>query len=625
MTIAKTYRADIDGLRSLAVVSVILYHLNVPLFSGGFVGVDVFFVISGYLITSIIRSEVDQGVFSYLGFYKRRALRILPLLFAVLISSLIFGAILMTPQDFVTLSKSTFATLAFGSNIFFYKTVDYFASNDINPLLHTWSLAIEEQFYFAFPFVFAVVAKYSRAYALPIFGVLAFISFAFSVRAINESPMLAFYAPHLRAWELLIGSLIALYSSKLFQGKLTANAAGLCGLLAIVYAIFIYSEETAFPGMAAVVPTIGCALIILSGSNSLAGLLLANRILRTIGILSYSLYLWHWPVIKFFEYFRVFPLTPADKIICVILTIALSLASYFLVEKPVRYGRTREKYRLLGIGSVALFLAGCASVIFATNGVPARLSTDALRYADMTDKRTFFEIYDRGGCFLDDNQKAQDYRVPDCIPPDGTDVLIWGDSFAAHLYPGLQAARNLRVAQFTGTSCRPMLTGSRRCDQIYERFPDVIKTATPRFTVIAGYWGPTVARLGRDAFISALRTSIRLAKANSKHVVLVGQSPTYDVRLSYLGFLSSEYRQDGVVKLSAKDWTELNRTIEHIAYEEDVMFYDFYAECDKITCPAFVDGEPLHWDNGHMTLAGSQLYTSKLTYHLLDVIGSNEP
>ncbi len=624
MTTPKQYRADIDGLRALAVSIVIFYHLDFTLISGGFVGVDVFFVISGYLITSIIRSEIDQGIFSFREFYKRRALRILPALFAVMLSTIILGAILMTPQDFTNLAKSTLSTLFFASNIFFFTTVDYFAANEINPLLHTWSLAIEEQFYFAFPVIFLLLTKYARSYLLATLFLIALVSFAFSVNAVGDNPMFAFYAPHLRAWELLLGSLAALHSWKPFQSKVAANSASLGGLLAILYAAFSYTEETKFPGLAAIVPTLGCVLIILSERKSVVGSVLGSAIPRSIGLLSYSLYLWHWPIIKFFEYSKVFPLTLTDKAICLALTVILSIASYSFVEKPLRHGKTPINYRLIGVVSAAVFLVACSTVVIISKGLPARLSDAAVRYAKITNKDAFLEIYDRGGCFLDNNQKAKDYSVEECTSPSGTDVLIWGDSFAAHLYPGLRTVQDLTVAQFTATSCRPMLSGARRCYQFYDRFGDIARDVNPKIILIAGNWAPIFITLGLDEAMESLRRSIRLAKMSADHVVLVGQPPTYNVRLAYLGFVSLKYRQVSTITLNATDSSKLNEAIERVAKEESVIFYDFYTDCVGVTCPAFIDGEPLHWDGGHMTLKGSEYYTYRLGKLLVGLAHSEE-
>ena len=338
------YRPDIDGLRTVAVVPVLLFHAGLGL-SGGFTGVDVFFVISGYLITTLLLGEMDERRFSLLGFYERRARRILPALFTVLIATTVAALLLMTPTDLVSYAKSAASTAGFLANIWFYTQEGYFTeAAELKPLLHTWSLGVEEQYYLLFPPLLWLVLLLGRNRPPAILLALAGLaSFALSVQGAIDAPKAAFYLPHYRVWELLLGSGLALATARGWLARPArhawlAAAAGLAGLAMIAAAALLYGPETRFPGAAALLPCLGAALVIWSGTSprTPAARLLALPPLVWIGKLSYSLYLWHWPIIAFAVYRKGEDLAASEGLACLALALVLSALSWRLVEQPFR-------------------------------------------------------------------------------------------------------------------------------------------------------------------------------------------------------------------------------------------------------------------------------------------------
>ena len=296
------YRPDIDGLRAVAVVPVVLYHAGVPALTGGFVGVDVFFVISGYLITGIVAAGIAAGSFSIVEFYERRARRILPALFVVLAASVAAGWWLLLPEPLERFAKSLLAATLFGSNFWFLDSArDYFApGSDFAPLLHTWSLAVEEQFYLFFPPLLWAVARWRRGREVRLVAWLSLASFLGAVVVVAVDPPLAFYLAPLRIWELGLGALLALRPVPRLAARWQREGLGALGLAGIAVAVFGYDDLTPFPGFAALAPCLGALAIIAVGSGgSVVNRALAIRPVVFVGLISYSLYLWHWPILAF--------------------------------------------------------------------------------------------------------------------------------------------------------------------------------------------------------------------------------------------------------------------------------------------------------------------------------------
>ncbi|AGF78961.1 putative acyltransferase [Desulfocapsa sulfexigens DSM 10523] len=389
------YRREIDGLRSVAVFPVILFHAGFQLFGGGFVGVDVFFVISGYLITSIIITEKKKGTFSTINFYERRARRILPALFVVMLASLIPAWFLLTPKEMEDFSKSLITVPLFASNILFWQESGYFElANELKPLLHTWSLAVEEQFYLLYPLFLTLVWRLGKYWLFGFLFVILVISLGSAEWGLIHDPVGAFYLLPTRGWELIVGSLAAVYTlykqsppSQTVLRDLTGELFGIVGLLLISYAIFTFDETVSFPGFNAAFPTVGAALILLfTSQRTWVGKLLGSRVLVGLGLISYSTYLWHQPLFVFARYY--FRSKPSNNTIFILIlsSVILAYLSYRYVETPFRKKDliNRNKifsYSILG----SMFFVVLGVIIMNTQGFSSRKPQN-IQWASLGDK-----------------------------------------------------------------------------------------------------------------------------------------------------------------------------------------------------------------------------------------------
>lgn len=434
------YRADIDGLRGIAVLAVLFFHTNVPCFTGGFVGVDVFFVISGYLITSIILKEIKAENFSIARFYERRIRRIFPALFPVIAFVLVIGAYLFDANAFKDLGRSIAATTLFSSNILFWRESGYFdAPSLLKPLLHTWSLAVEEQFYIFFPLALMAIHRYLKEKYF-LWVVIAFIiSLVASIYGVTHRPSATFYLVPTRAWELMVGSILAFGTLPDLTKDWQRNTLTISGLALILFSIFFYTEATPFPGIAALAPVIGSGLIIYSGR---LGTYQAQRLLTApplvfIGLISYSLYLWHWPLVAFTKYFLFKPLTGIDSAAIIVTSLLIASFSWKFIEQPFRGKRPllRERKSLFAVAivtTVSFFVTGSLvfSVRLLNNFHPLANSAISVLTKDPINKtRAWDEIIrdiDKGG------------KAPVIGAIDGEKIFaLWGDSHARALIPAL--------------------------------------------------------------------------------------------------------------------------------------------------------------------------------------------
>lgn len=431
------YRADIDGLRALAVLAVVLFHAGcgVP---GGFVGVDVFFVISGYLITGLVAADLDRGRFSLVDFWNRRLRRIWPAALAVTISVLVAGWVIMLPDDLRVLAADAVAQVTMLANVRFWKGTDYFdPSVDLRPLLHTWSLAVEEQFYLVFPPVMVLLSKLGSRTRLGILAVLAAASLAASVVMIGPRPMAVFYLLPFRAWEMLLGAVLALVP---WSGPATSawrQMLALGGLIAIVVPCFRYGRETVFPAAAALPPCLGAVALLAAGEQTWVNRLLAVEPLRQVGLMSYSLYLWHWPILAFLRYCLDLSLPAPVTVAALVATTLLAGASYRWVETPFRRG-----WPARFPGRFALAVAMASGVVVATafvvrrlDGLPGRFTPQARRLFDAG-------AFSHEWAFEGDITKDVGRSLKSMGKPGGTDracFLFWGDSHAMCISPAIDA------------------------------------------------------------------------------------------------------------------------------------------------------------------------------------------
>ncbi len=448
------YRREIDGLRAVAVVPVILFHAGLTVFSGGYVGVDVFFVISGYLITSILISELEQGNFSIARFYERRARRILPALFFVMACCIPFAWMWMLPSELKDFSQSIVAVVFFASNILFWREEGYFApAAELKPLLHTWSLAVEEQYYLLFPVFLLLAWRFGRNRVFWSICVIAAVSLAASEWGWRNKPSANFYLAPTRAWELLIGSMCAFWLSG--REQRTNDWLSLTGLAMIVFAIFYYDDKTPFPSVYALVPVLGTALIIVfGGTGTWTARLLSTRAFVGIGLISYSAYLWHQPL---FAFARIRSINDSEQTLMLALAALSLVLAYFswrYVEKPFRKGQAsvlptrRAVFAASGV-IVALFILGGLIGHFG-NGFAQR-SHGNFNLENLEERL----MVNYG---LSDDCEGEFNRSPNCYTSEKPTVLLWGDSYAMHLAQGIIASDpQVRLQQHTISSCSPIL------------------------------------------------------------------------------------------------------------------------------------------------------------------------
>jgi len=474
------YRKEIDGLRAIAVMTVIFFHAGFEAFSGGFVGVDVFFVISGYLITTIILAELEQGKFQIISFYERRARRILPALFFVMLACIPLALFCLLPGDMKGFSKSLIAVPLFISNILFWHESGYFeTAAELKPLLHTWSLALEEQYYILFPIFLMLFWKLDKRYIyiLVTIGLVFLTSLAIAQWAAYTKPVAAFYLLPSRAWELLIGVFTAFYLSKINRkkfDKVLCERGGLLGIALIFYSVFKYNRETPFPGFYALTPTLGTALIILFASQqTIVGKFLGNKVCVGIGTISYSAYLWHQPLFAFAKQNSMFEPTHIILLLLSILTLVLAYFSYRLVETPFR-DKHRFKRKTVFISSLIFssffIILGFVGYFNQSNfeswwltRIPTKQIEFYKRLISKDSKLDNFGAKENGDQNLSQcrfNVSKLDpsisLRIKACLESYGPGILILGDSHAIDLF-GVVTSRfkDDFIIGVTNGGCRP--------------------------------------------------------------------------------------------------------------------------------------------------------------------------
>ena len=432
------YRPDIDGLRAVAVLAVLFYHADLGL-PGGFVGVDVFFVISGYLITKLILKNTREGNFSIFEFWERRIRRIFPALAVVVFCCCAVAWILLIPRDFKDFGGSVAAQMLFISNFYFWWHSGYFDQNaEYFPLLHTWSLAVEEQFYFFYPFLLVALRSFPPRTLVAMLLILILASFGVSLAEARACPVANFYLLPSRTWELLIGALPAAVAHREKEPALVREGASWLGLAGILYAFFFYTKETPFPGAAALPPCAGAALLIWSNGTgpTWVGRLLSLRPVVFIGLISYSLYLWHWPFLVFARYLSPLQGPKAPRIILLMISAVFAVLSWKFIETPFRSRsllKTRFQIFFSG-GLVAVFLLAAGLFFYGQDGASWRFPAAALAYAQGSDDTGY-----RAASSLADVQNGSFKILGDPDNPAPPRFLLWGDSHAMATVSALDA------------------------------------------------------------------------------------------------------------------------------------------------------------------------------------------
>lgn len=651
------YRPEINGLRSIAVVPVILFHAGFTIFSGGYIGVDVFFVISGYLITSIIISELEQGHFSVIGFYERRARRILPALFLVLLFCIPFAWLWMLPSQLKGFSQSLVAVSVFASNVLFWYESGYFAAaSELKPLLHTWSLAVEEQYYLFFPLLLILIWRFGRSRVLYIVIAIAIVSLLLSEWGAQHKPTANFYLLPTRAWELLAGSICAFLQFGKDQKR--NNILSALGLTLIVFSMFAFDHNTPFPSVYALASVVGTSLIVMYGSSGTwVATLLSTKPLVGIGLISYSAYLWQQPL---FAFARIRSLNePSPNLMAGLAVLALVLAwiSWRFVERPFR-DRTRTTSIQVFFGaigaSVALIAVG--AVLLMNEGVPTRFDTETLRLLSFENEKS--------------HAPAQVCSVSDQVPTGGcifnvekqSRIALWGDSHALALATDLAdvfGERGFGLESFTKSVCAPVPDLVRIDKPECEAYNRLVQTyllgsESPEVILLSARWAlnldggrfdngeggvepgqsvvmqpitGNVAEVERQEKIGeAYRANIVALVDAGKTVILVGNVPEvgwhapqrlakeriYNVeRLEPLSTSFEVFKARNTS--SANVWNFLPNNPKLVLVEPHTLF------CDTVLpmrCVAQWNGDPIYSDDDHVNSIGSGLIVNLIVQQL---------
>ncbi|MCC6747136.1 MAG: acyltransferase [Deltaproteobacteria bacterium] len=606
------YRSDLDGLRCVAVLAVVLFHAPIAGFAGGFVGVDIFFVISGYLISRLVWTEVEQGSFSLARFYERRARRILPAVSVTILLTSLPALWLLFPRELHAFGQSVVTSALFASNLYFLDAADYFGGKDGSSLLlHLWSLGVEEQFYLAFPLLFVCIKKYFRGrYVTTVVG-LAFASFALNLVATVYAPRIAFYSMPTRAWEFLLGTLVAIGALPEVRSVLWREALAVFGLLLIFLAIFSFDPGTAFPGYAALVPCLGAACLLHAGERDLTGVsrLLSVKPLVSVGLISYSVYLWHWPLDVYYALgVQTFPSRLA-KVGLVAAAIGCGALSWWIVEQPFRTRQLASSPRALVRASclAALALLAVGGALVLTRGLPTRFSAKATQYASFLGYPTV-PVYRDGVCFLTPKyNRIEDFRTDICLKPvaGARNILLLGDSHAAQYWKGLSNAyRDVRLLQGTGAGCKPLLggaSGEKPC-------PELMRPLLGEFLAQHRLEAVVLAARWRPADLGPLLATVKHVKKLAPRVIVIGPIVEYRIALPRLVALAEAHGRPEVVEAArVRELKQLDGIFARELAAAQVEYVSAYRTlCGPTGCVTTVpSGAPVQFDYGHLTEEGA--------------------
>ena len=615
------YRPDIDGLRAISVAAVVLYHYGAVWLPGGFTGVDVFFVISGFLITSILRKDYETQGYSLRRFYVRRIRRIVPALLVMIAACLAVGWLVLFPNEYLSLAESAaYSTLGFG-NLYFYSHTGYFdRAAEFQPLLHTWSLGVEEQFYLVWPAALWLLLR--MVPWRPLVGIIlaatTALGFAYAVRKLGSNPVAAFYLPHPRGWELSLGATVAFLPP--LSRRLPSLLTSVAGLALISWSFFCVTSGPSFPGFDALFACLGAALLVWPRTvTTPITALLSLRPLVGLGLVSFSLYLWHWPVLVFFRLVHL-EATPslAETAAMLALVLALSIASYVFIEQPFRRPQARLRFP---IGAAACVLAAAAA-IHSLGGVPWRLPPESVILADAANdwnaarpqchRKDEFQLSLDKSCTFGDTASAPA-------------VAMWGDSHGVEIGEAIgdRLARNGRsILMLTYSSCPPAIgftqSLSTGCEAFNTETAEFL-LAHPEITTIylAAYHEFYNQGGAGTAYELAMERSVATLTSAGRRVVLVSSNPEpgYSLplgaaRLALTGRLElARVSQEHYRTFSARADAMIDRLVA--SYPGVARADQSTSLCDGVWCPMIRDGKAILFDDNHLSRHGAAIAVSE--------------
>jgi peptidoglycan/LPS O-acetylase OafA/YrhL len=606
------YRADIDGLRALAVLPVLLYHAGVPGFPGGFVGVDIFFVISGYLICGMIDGDIRNGSFSLSKFYKRRILRILPALFVMFLVTSLLAYFYCLPVELEDYSKSLASAVGSVSNVYFAATAGYFdAPAETKPLLHTWSLGVEEQFYLIVPLLMLLAYRVAPKRAKLLFSVAAAISFAVAVAVSYRNTTFVFYLTPFRAWELALGALLSIKFIPAPKTPFGKNLCGGIGMLLVLGAIFLGSSSVPLLLMTSLA-SIGATLIIASSERGIStvGKWLSLPPVVFVGLISYSLYLWHWPLIVFQRTDGLLADSSGalTKLTLIAVSIGIAWLSWKFVEMPFRSkARDTSMSVVFGIASTAMTsLAALCGLALILGGAPFRFPERVVAIASYLAYNPSL-TFRSGHCYLGTNRQQIDMQTCMKLDAKRPNYLLVGDSHAAHLWFGLSSAMpEVNLMQATASACRPAVEhvsplDSRACPRLMRFvFNDFLANNRVDKVLLAASW--------KDEDIPALSETLETLMSRGLDVVVLGPIVEYDGALPRL--LADEILRNSpsiAHAMRTPGIAERDRALRRMVTARGATYLSIYdSVCRAGSCDEFAEGDiPLQFDAGHLTAEGS--------------------
>ena len=641
------YRPDIDGLRAIAVLAVIFYHLDVPFISGGFVGVDIFFVISGYLISCIIYSEIKAQSFSLSNFYIRRIRRIFPLLFFILFITTIAASFILPQLQLSEFYASILSVAWFMSNIFFWLHNDYFSvAAELKPLLHTWSLSVEEQFYVFFPLLMLMlVNKHRYQIMVSMLVLLLIFSFVLSIYLSDNYSSANFYLAPTRAWEFLLGTLLAVDIVPNIKQKLTRQYVALLGFGMVIFSILLLDEQSVFPGVNALYPVLGTVLLIYAGREKntnnklvfqpLITVILSISVLRYIGLISYSLYLWHWPVIALLKNQISGELDNVAKFSIAAAVFILSALSYQFIERPFRNNPVLTKFINLKSGLLVMLImsfigGGLYFYNSYANNDSKNLQTREEILANLSQLKT---------CFLEPETLDSVSRCSFGKQNSDRVFLLWGDSHTLAMYPVFVKLANdsgWRGIHASITGCPPLLgvtiAGVKHCDGFAaQNIKNFVLENKIDAVFLVSRWGLYETgwiRNGRlmephsfvsDAYlkgVDAQSSTQVLHRAMGKTLQFLTQETDAKVNLllpvPVLPDLIDKYKHEEENILQRNDYLAQRASIEQRIRDLNID-YSFYiidpvdVLCPNSDCQLFEQGQPLYLDDNHLSPLGAMM------------------
>ncbi len=648
------YRADIDGLRAVAVLAVVAFHAFPTLLPGGFIGVDIFFVISGYLISTIIFEGLESGTFNFGEFYSRRIKRIFPALIIILLACLIFGWFALLADEYAQLGKHIAAGASFVSNFILWGEAGYFDNEaHAKPLLHLWSLGIEEQFYIVWPILlwFAWKRKFSL---LTIIILVAIASFVLNVKGIKQDMVSSFYSPHTRFWELLSGSLLAwvtLYKKDILtnlrhkldywpsrvvynvkkeaDGRTLSNVLSFVGLLLLAYGFWQITKEVSFPGKWAVIPVLGAILIILAGPKAwINRKILSNKLAIWLGLISFPLYLWHWPVLTFARILRGDELSPTITVIALIFSGILAWLTYILIECRVR-GVENDKKIIFSLVSLLVLVGLIGLLVFFNQGFISRHNLS------LNDKKVRGWNL-KGSEVTDCSYLLKGTSDAFCASTESPEIAIIGDSHAGVLFYGFSNntinKQYQNIIVYGAPTCQPSYGVEARKDcnkQLTIALEKIIENKKIHTVFITGYYHffDNFNSEISNKYVDGYLKTIKMLQLNGKRVVFVIDNPALKKSAQLCAPKPLWMRQafnsfpefcNNLTDADFRDQTEYLKFIEEIRLRsKDVIFYSPSAViCPNRQCKIYHEGLLLYGDFNHLSKYGSLLVANDLILRL---------